>query len=201
MVSDKSTHPKNYYEILGISKNASIKEISRAFRKKALEHHPDRGGSDVFFMKAAKAYQILSNNDTRAMYDKTLSCDIQHSIKPTMTGAGLADLFKTKEFSMVDDNDDCFFDDIWRKTEVILPISPAEAVLGGEIQLKTESEKVIKIVIPSGTQHGDRIEVNKELGVIMSLIVNIRIPDVIGSDRELWEALPDGTHLRKNMVI
>ncbi len=62
---------KDYYEILGVSKNASSEEIKRAFRKKAHEHHPDKGnGNAEKFKEINEAYQVLSEDGKRKMYDQ-----------------------------------------------------------------------------------------------------------------------------------
>ncbi|MGV6828931.1 MAG: molecular chaperone DnaJ [Flavobacteriales bacterium] len=65
---------QDYYEILGVSKTATIVEIKKAYRKKAIEHHPDKNPGDKEaeekFKKAAEAYEVLSNEDKRARYDR-----------------------------------------------------------------------------------------------------------------------------------
>jgi len=65
---------EDYYDILGISKNASAAEIKKAYRKKAIEFHPDKNPGDhkaeEMFKKAAEAYEVLSNEDKRARYDR-----------------------------------------------------------------------------------------------------------------------------------
>jgi molecular chaperone DnaJ len=62
---------KDYYEILGVSKNASKDEIKKAFRKLAHEHHPDKtGGDDKKFKEANEAYSVLSDDQKRAQYDQ-----------------------------------------------------------------------------------------------------------------------------------
>jgi molecular chaperone DnaJ len=60
----------NYYDILGVNKNASQDEIKKAFRKKAVEHHPDKGGSEEKFKEVSEAYEILSNEEKRRNYDR-----------------------------------------------------------------------------------------------------------------------------------
>jgi len=61
---------RDYYDVLGVSKSASPDEIKKAFRKKAIEHHPDRGGDEAKFKEANEAYEILSNQDKRKRYDQ-----------------------------------------------------------------------------------------------------------------------------------
>lgn len=61
---------KDYYKILGVSKNASPTEIKKAFRKLAQKHHPDKGGDPEKFKEINEAYQILSNSEKKAQYDQ-----------------------------------------------------------------------------------------------------------------------------------
>ena len=61
---------EDYYDILGISKNASQEEIKKAYRKKAHKHHPDKGGDEEKFKKVNEAYQVLSDEKKRKQYDQ-----------------------------------------------------------------------------------------------------------------------------------
>ena len=65
---------RDYYEILGISKNASEAEIKKAYRKLALQYHPDKNPDDAKaeekFKEAAEAYEILSDANKKARYDQ-----------------------------------------------------------------------------------------------------------------------------------
>ncbi|MEZ4859300.1 MAG: molecular chaperone DnaJ [Flavobacteriaceae bacterium] len=65
---------EDFYDILGISKNASAAEIKKAYRKKAIEYHPDKNPGDPkaeeMFKKAAAAYEVLSDPDKKARYDQ-----------------------------------------------------------------------------------------------------------------------------------
>lgn len=64
---------KDYYEVLGVSKDASSEEIKKAFRKKARELHPDVNkapNAEEKFKELGQAYEALSDNDKRAMYDR-----------------------------------------------------------------------------------------------------------------------------------
>lgn len=70
---------RDYYEVLGVQKNATVDEMKKAYRKMAIKYHPDRqqGKSDAEkkdaedkFKEAAEAYDVLSNPDKRARYDQ-----------------------------------------------------------------------------------------------------------------------------------
>jgi len=67
---------KNYYETLGVEKNASKEEIKKAFHKQALKYHPDKNnGDDKRFKAVNEAYQVLSDEQKRARYDQFGSAD------------------------------------------------------------------------------------------------------------------------------
>jgi molecular chaperone DnaJ len=65
---------RDYYEILGVSKDASSEEIKRAYRTIAKKYHPDKNRGDkeleAKFKEACEAYEILSESDKRAKYDR-----------------------------------------------------------------------------------------------------------------------------------
>ena len=63
---------KNFYDILGVSKNASDKEIKSAFRKLAVKYHPDAGGDEEKFKEISEAYETLSDPKKRKEYDQML---------------------------------------------------------------------------------------------------------------------------------
>lgn len=60
----------NPYEVLGISKTASSGEIKKAYHKKAIKHHPDKGGDGEKFKEISKAYTILSDPKAKEKYDR-----------------------------------------------------------------------------------------------------------------------------------
>ncbi|HOK00588.1 MAG TPA: molecular chaperone DnaJ [Candidatus Pacearchaeota archaeon] len=61
---------KDYYEILGVPHDASQEEIKKAFHKLAHKYHPHKGGDEKKFKEINEAYQVLSNKEKRAQYDK-----------------------------------------------------------------------------------------------------------------------------------
>lgn len=65
-----STQGKDYYKILGVERTASQKDIKKAYRKRALETHPDQGGKKEDFAEVAEAYECLSNEEKRRIYDQ-----------------------------------------------------------------------------------------------------------------------------------
>ncbi len=65
---------KDYYDLLGVSRNASEDDIKKAYRKQALQHHPDRNPGDKQaeekFKEVSEAYSVLSDAQKRAQYDQ-----------------------------------------------------------------------------------------------------------------------------------
>jgi molecular chaperone DnaJ len=81
---------RDYYDILGVAKNASDEDIKKAYRKLAMKHHPDRNQGDETkksedkFKEAKEAYEMLSDPQKRAAYDQYGHAGVD----PSMAGAG-----------------------------------------------------------------------------------------------------------------
>jgi len=79
---------RDYYEILGVAKNASAEDIKKAYRRLAMKHHPDRNpdskGAEEKFKECKEAYEMLSNQDKRGAYDRYGHAGVD----PNMGGGG-----------------------------------------------------------------------------------------------------------------
>jgi molecular chaperone DnaJ len=88
---------QDYYEVLGVPRNASDEEIKRAFRRLAKLHHPDcnrEPGAEEKFKEINEAYQVLSNPDKRRSYDRYGRVDIEGDFSDFGFG-GLGDIFES----------------------------------------------------------------------------------------------------------
>lgn len=76
--------PKNYYAILKIERSASAREVKQAFRKMALQYHPDRAGVEGVesFMLIKEAHDVLSDDAKRAAYDTAFFAPPEEPPKP-----------------------------------------------------------------------------------------------------------------------
>ena len=153
----------DYYSTLGVGRNASADEIKRAYRKKAMEHHPDRtGGDDSKFKEINEAYQTLSDPQKKQMYDQFGTTDPRQ--RQYRTG-DFEFNFGGSPFGDMDDIFSQFFGG--RPQRGNRPISVAvdvtlEDVLSGktfgmEIALPTGRTKVVTIDIPAGIEHGQTV--------------------------------------------
>lgn len=91
-VADK----RDYYEVLGVSRDADAGELKRAYRRLALEFHPDRNPNnpeaEARFKEASEAFQVLSDAEKRSAYDRFGHAGLSGSGGPGFGGAGFSDL-------------------------------------------------------------------------------------------------------------
>ena len=64
---------KDYYQILGVAREANPDDIKRAYRRLASQHHPDKGGDTHRFQEIEEAYRVLSDPAQRQQYDNPRS--------------------------------------------------------------------------------------------------------------------------------
>jgi molecular chaperone DnaJ len=83
---------RDYYEILGVGKNAAADEIKKAYRKVAMQYHPDRNPGDKSaeekFKEAAEAYEVLSDVDKKAQYDRYGHAGVSGNGRGGFSGGG-----------------------------------------------------------------------------------------------------------------
>ena len=66
----KPADTTKFYKLLEVDKNAQPPEIKKAYRKLAVKHHPDKGGDAETFKQITRAYEVLSDENKRAKYDR-----------------------------------------------------------------------------------------------------------------------------------
>jgi DnaJ-class molecular chaperone len=149
----------DYYKILGVSRGASQDEIKRAFRKKAHELHPDKGGDAEAFKRLNEAYQVLSDPEKRQRYDTFGAAGVGNGSTAGgypggfdfdmggfgfNFGGGLGDIFSD------------MFSAAMANVQAEVQISVPQAVLGDTVELRVGEERV-KLTIPPGTQDGQQV--------------------------------------------
>lgn len=82
----------DYYKILGVDKKASPEEIKKAYRKLALQHHPDKGGDEAEFKKINEAYQILSDPQKEPSMTNLVKRDLVEILEEVLEDIKQADL-------------------------------------------------------------------------------------------------------------
>lgn len=159
---------KDYYDVLGVSKSASDDDIKKAFRKKAHQHHPDKGGDTVKFQEINEAYQVLSDKQKRSYYDQVGSAPSGAAGTPGggFGGAGgfggFSDDFggfnvnfggrqSSGGFGSIFED---LFESAFSQVQVQLAVSIPQAVLGDTVKFKTQFGDEIELRLPPGTTEG-----------------------------------------------
>ncbi len=107
MVEHGTVSERDYYELLGVSRDASTEEIKRAYRRLALELHPDRNPSEEAeeeFRKVQRAYEVLGDPERWKRYDATGTTSTKNDIGDAAQ-AKLAEIFALAIRTATDDSD------------------------------------------------------------------------------------------------
>lgn len=174
-MSDKQK--RDYYEVLGVSKDASEKDIKSAYRKLAMQYHPDRNkepGAEEKFKEATEAYEVLSDPEKRAKYNKYgHGAFDQSSFQYSEDIFG--DIFKTFRDSFGGGFGSGTFEDLFgfgghsRSTrgddlESSVTIDFLDAVFGKDIQLKLNKSTICSNCNGSGADSPSDIVVCSKCG-------------------------------------
>ncbi|MEM0120051.1 MAG: molecular chaperone DnaJ [Thermoprotei archaeon] len=134
-----SNPKRDYYEVLGVSRNATKEEIKAAYRKLALQYHPDRNkdpGAAEKFKEITEAYAVLSDDEKRAKYDRYghAGIDENYTQEDLFRGADFSDFFRDFGFGGFDD----FFRSIFNMGGFGVTRRPRGEDLVGEIKVSLE---------------------------------------------------------------
>jgi curved DNA-binding protein len=151
----------DYYNTLGIPRNASDAEIKSAYRKMAMKHHPDRGGDEKKFKEVNEAYETLSDPQKKQMVDMGVDPKAQHT--NYRQGSPFEFHFNTGNFEDVFSNFG-FGGRPMRKNktlsvniEVTLEDILNGKVIDAEIGIPGGHTKLVSIEVPPGIEHGQQI--------------------------------------------
>lgn len=150
----------DYYQTLGISRSANDDEIRKAYKKKSMEHHPDRGGNEDEFKKVNEAYQTLKDPQKKQMYDQYGTSDPQQAGPQGFhfhTGPGgfdINDIMNQFGFGARQQMRN-------RDITIGCNITLEEVYTGKQViasyRLANGKEQTVDLNIPIGIRHGDRI--------------------------------------------
>ena len=90
--------PRDYYDVLGVERSADDGSIKKAYRKLAMQYHPDRNDSadaEEKFKEASEAYEVLSDSQKRTLYDRHGHAGLRNSGFSGFSGAGVEDIFSS----------------------------------------------------------------------------------------------------------
>jgi DnaJ-class molecular chaperone len=194
---------RDYYEVLGVGRGASEREVKQAFRKLARELHPDVNDHDPAaeekFKAAAEAYEVLSDPERRATYDRFGHEGLRSGGFPP--GGG---------FATVEDIFQAFFGNAFgfevRRGPVrgqdlmhAIELSAVQAMLGASVKIPShEGEREIEL--PAGVQHGVQFALrghglpgsNGGPPGDLRIVVHVVVPtDLSEEQRELAERLEE----------
>ena len=141
----------DYYSTLGVSKNASDKELKQAYKKASMQHHPDRGGDENKFKEINEAYSTLKDPQKRQQYDNPQP---QFNSQNMGGMGGFEDLFAQFGFRQQQQQRN---PDI----TIVADITLEECISGKQLlatyRLRNGKEETVDITIPPGANDGNMV--------------------------------------------
>ncbi len=171
---------QDYYEILGVDKSASPDELKKAYRRAAIQHHPDKGGDEAKFKEVNEAYEVLGNTEKRQRYDQFGHAGVGGAGSAQGNPfAGFNGNFNGQNINF-DFGDMGGFGDLFnsffgsgftqqrqrrgRDLQTVIELTFEEAVFGNEKEVKlshknTAKDGILKLKIPAGVDDGNTVRV------------------------------------------
>ena len=173
----------DHYNTLGVSRDASADEIKKAYRKLAMQHHPDKGGDVAKFQEITTAYETLSDTDKRFRYDNPQA-------RPQFDGGGMPGGFG---FNVNGFDIDSLFNQVFGQTmhqarqpqrptyRTRVSVSLLDAYTGADHFLQTSTPsgtKLITIKVPKGVETGNQVRYENVIDDGTLLVDFIVLPDL-----------------------
>lgn len=168
----------DYYNTLGVPRDADQETIKKAYRKLAMQHHPDKGGDPNEFQKINEAYEILGDTDRRFQYDhpQTRSQGFPGGFNFNVNGFDIDDLFgqvfgrRGNPFAQQQN--------LYR-TRITVSLLDSYNGVQQVLQLNTPSgTKVITIMVPKGVMSGDQVRYDNVIENGMLIIEFVVLSDL-----------------------
>lgn len=168
----------DHYNTLGVPREASQEEIKKAYRKLAMEHHPDKGGDVAKFQEITNAYETLGDPDKRSQYDNPAAQNPfgQH---PGGFGVNINGFDLDSLFGQIFGNRGGFNQrqQVYR-TKIQVSLVDAYSGTNQPLQIQTpQGLKVINIKVPEGVQTGDQLRYDNVIDGGQLIIEFIVLPD------------------------
>jgi len=152
----------DYYSILGVPKTASEKEIRSAYKKKSMQHHPDRGGNEEQFKQVNEAYQTLKDPIKKQQYDNPHPQGFGPNGFEGMHPNGFDDMMRQAGFNFGQGFANRRQTPRNKDITVAADVSLLDVLQGKNLfiqyRLSTGEIETVNVDIPPGANHGDTIQ-------------------------------------------